>query len=86
MSVQEFPAEAWVSGGLLQGQGQTVAVSAWDLLKEPSSSLPPPQLGLRSDKREGTQPCPSIENWIKDLLNMRRREQQGSMASLTRWT
>ena len=25
---------------------------------------------------EGTQPCPSIENWIKDLLSMRRRGQQ----------
>ena len=26
--------------------------------------------GLRSDNREGTQPCPSTENWIKDLLGM----------------
>ena len=35
-----------------------------------SSSLPPPQSGLRSNNREGTQPHPSTENWIKDLLSM----------------
>ena len=33
MSVQESPAETWVSSGLLQGWGHT-AVHAWDLLKE----------------------------------------------------
>ena len=26
-------------------------------------------LHLRSNNREGTQPCPSTENWIKDLLS-----------------
>ena len=26
--------------------------------------------GLRSNNRERTQPCPSTENWIKDLLSM----------------
>ena len=26
--------------------------------------------GLRSDNREGTQPHPSTENWIKDLLSI----------------
>ena len=26
--------------------------------------------GIRSNNREGTQPCPSTENWIKDLLSM----------------
>ena len=31
VSVQESPAEVWVGGGLLQGQGQQCA---WDLLKE----------------------------------------------------
>ena len=36
----------------------------------PTSSLPPPQFDLRSNNREGTQPCPSTENWIKDLLSM----------------
>ena len=48
----------------------SVAVYAWDLLKEvPLSSLPPPEFGLRSNNREGTQPHPSTENWIKDLLS-----------------
>jgi len=31
---------------------------------------PPPYFGLRSNNRKGTQPCPSMENWIKDLLSM----------------
>ena len=44
---------------------------AWDLLKRaPLSSLPPPEFGLRSNNREGTQPRPSTENWIKDLLSI----------------
>ena len=30
----------------------------------------PYQFGLRSNNREGTQPCSSTENWIKDLLSM----------------
>ena len=34
VSVQESPAEAWVSSGLLQGQGHSAAVRAWDLLQE----------------------------------------------------
>ena len=33
-SIQETPVEVWVGGGLLQGQGQSAAVRAWDLLKE----------------------------------------------------
>ena len=28
------------------------------------------QFGLRSNYREGTQPHPSAENWIKDLLSL----------------
>ena len=60
---QQWPAAG--SGAL------SAAVHAWDLLKEvPLSSLPPPQFGFRSSNREGTQPHPSIENWIKDLLSM----------------
>ena len=43
-------------------------VPAQGLLKE--SSLPPPQFGIRSKNRKGTQPHLSTENWIKDLLNM----------------
>ena len=34
MRVQESPAEAWVSGGPLQGWGTEAAVHAWDLSKE----------------------------------------------------
>ena len=30
----------------------------------------PYQFGLRSNNTEGTQPCPSTENWIKVLLSM----------------
>ena len=49
-------------------------VCAWDLSKEAIlSSLPPKQYGPRSNNREGTQPCPSKENGIKDLLSMSQR-------------
>ena len=35
VSVKESPAEAWVAGDLLHGVGAlSVAVHAWDLLKE----------------------------------------------------
>ena len=34
-----------------------------------SLSSGPPKFGHRSNKREETQPCPSTENWIKDLLS-----------------
>ena len=38
VSVQESPAEAWVGGDLLQGQGQlNVTVDKWDFLKEVAS-------------------------------------------------
>ena len=37
----------------------------------PLSSLLPPELGLRSNNRKGTQPHPwETEYWIKDLLSM----------------
>ena len=49
----------------------SVAVPAWDLLKEVSivfiiSSIAWPQV----NNREGTQPHASTENWIKDLLKV----------------
>ena len=72
VSVQEYPKEAWVSGGLLQGRGHWV----WHCMhgtfwrRSPLSSLSPPQFGLRSNKMEGTQAHPSAESWIKDLLLM----------------
>ena len=39
-------------------------LTLWNLIL---FSLPRPYFGLRSNNREGTQPCPSTENWIKDL-------------------
>ena len=49
----------------------SVAVPAWDLLKEVTiifitSTIVWPQV----NSREGTQLHPSTENWIKDLLSM----------------
>ena len=35
--------------------------------------------GLRSNNREGTQPCPSTENWINDLLSMAHPSEQDSV-------
>ena len=78
VSVQESPVEAWVGGGLLQGWGCWV----WQWVQRtfrrrpPLSSLPPPQFCLRSNNREGTQPCPSTENWNKDLLSMAHPSEQ----------
>ena len=50
------------------------ALQADSLPSEPPgktlSSSPPPQFGRRSSNREGTQPSPLTENWIKDLLNV----------------
>ena len=46
-------------------------VVAWDLWRRsPLSSIPPPYFGTRSNNREGTQPHPSTENWIKALQSM----------------
>ena len=63
VTVQESRVEAWVSGGLLQGWGhcaqQCLHGTFWR--KSPLSSLPPPQFGLRTNNREGTQPHPSTE-------------------------
>ena len=47
------------------------ALSAWDLLKKVAIIfITSTIVGLRSNNREGTQPCPSTENWVKDLLSM----------------
>ena len=58
----------WPAAGL---GALSVAVYAWDLLKEVSitfitSTIVWPQV----NNREGTQPHPTTENWIKDLLSM----------------
>ena len=69
---QESPEEGRVGGGLLQGQGHWVQWCRQGTFRRrsPASSLPPPSSGLRPNNREGTQPHPSTENWIQDLLSM----------------
>ena len=60
---QQWPARG--SGAL------NTRVQAQILLKEVTITfITLPQFGLRPNNREGTQPCPSTENWIKDLLTM----------------
>ena len=72
VSIQESLVEAWVSGGLLQGQRdwmrQCLHRAFWRRL--PLSSSPPQQFGFRSNNREGTEPYSSKESWNKDLLGM----------------
>ena len=58
----------WPAAGL---EALSVAVHAWDLLKEVAiifitSTIVWPQV----NKGEATQPHPTTENWIKDLLRM----------------
>ena len=61
--VQESLAEAWVVGHLLQGWGKSVAVNAWDLLKEVAIFfITPTIVWPQVNNREGTQPHPSTEN------------------------
>ena len=71
MSVQESPAEVWVVVAYCRVGALSVAVPAWDLLKKVAiifitSTIVWPQI----NNREGTQPHPSTENWMKDLLSM----------------
>ena len=71
MSVQPSWTEAWVSGGLLQGQGHLVQQCAQDLLKEVTIIfITSTVVWTQVKQQEGTQPSPSTENWIKDLLSM----------------
>ena len=58
----------WPAAGL---GALSVAVHAWDLLKKVAiifitSTIVWPQV----KKQGGTQPCPSTENWIKNLLSI----------------
>ena len=68
VGVWDSPAKVRVSGGLLQGWGAlTVAIHAWDLLREVTiifftSTIVWPKV----NNKEGTQLYTSIENWIKD--------------------
>ena len=70
-SVQESLVEVWVGGGLLQGRGTECSSASWDLWKEVAIVfITSTIVWLPVKHREGTQPCPSTENWIKDLLSM----------------
>ena len=66
-SVQESPAEAWVSGGLLQGlRAVSVAVHAWDLLKEVTIIfITSAIVWTQVNSREGTQLYPSQKIGLK---------------------
>ena len=68
VSVQESLAEVWVNSGLLEQawEQQHAGISPFEGGRHyhhyPYHSL--------ANYREGTQPHPSAENWIKDLLSM----------------
>ena len=72
----------WPAAGL---GALSVTVHAWDLLREVAiifitSTIVWPQV----NSREGTQPHPSTENWIKYLLRLvpnRKRNSQGCILS-----
>ena len=49
---------------------QFFCILAWDLLKEVTIIFITSTIVWPQVKGEGTQPCPSTENWIKDLLSM----------------
>ena len=73
VSIQESPAEAWVGGGLCRAGGTECSSACMALLEEVAiifmtSIIVWPQV----NNREGMQLYPSIENWIKVLLNMAR--------------
>ena len=49
----------------------SVAVYAWDILKEVTIIfITSTIVWAPVNNREGIQPCPSTEKWIKDLLNI----------------
>ena len=58
--------QQWPAAGL---GALSAVVHAWDLLKEVTIIFITSSI-VWSNNREGTQPCPSAENWIKDLLTM----------------
>ena len=72
VSVQESPVEVWVSSGLVQGWGQWEQQCLHWTFERGHHYLHylHHSFCLRSNNRTGTQPCPSTENWIKDLLSM----------------
>ena len=73
VGIQESLAQAWVSQWWPAARlgAVSVAVHAWDILKEVAIIfITSTIVWLQVNSREGTQLHPSIENWIKDLLNM----------------
>ena len=68
-SVQQSLAEVWVGGGCCEVGGTDLTVRARDLLKEVTILFITSTI-VWPTNREGTQPHPSTENWIKDLLSM----------------
>ena len=77
VNVQESLVEAWVGSGLLQGRGSKGGSACMGLLKEVTIIfITSTIIWLQVNNREGTQPHPSIENWIKDLLRMAQPSEQ----------
>ena len=57
-------------GSAAESGALSATVPAWDLLKEVAIIfITSTILGLRLNNREGTQPHPSTEKWVKDLLS-----------------
>ena len=48
----------------------SVAMHAWDFLKEVTITFITSTIVWPQGNRKGTQPRPSTDNWIKDLLSM----------------
>ena len=65
----DLPGSVQVSGG---GVGRRAPAAGWGhLLKEVAIIfITSTIVWSQANNREGTQPCPSTENWIKDLLSM----------------
>ena len=71
VSAQESPAEAWVSGGLCRVRFTEYSSACTGRFEGGCHYLHYFHHSLVSgQKREGTQPRPSTENWIKDWLSM----------------
>ena len=70
VSVQEFPVEMWVSGGLLQGWGHSCSSACMGPLEGAIIFITSTIDWLQVNNREGTQYHSSMKNWIKDLLSM----------------
>ena len=68
VSVQEPLVEAWVNSRLPRDHGidYSTSASCWQKSFWKRLPLPLPQFGFRPNYKEGTQPHPKTENWIKD--------------------